>query len=277
MVPLLLVLTISGCLFPPEPLPEGLVFDVLVNLNATGPMLSFTVICTNMGEIAENVTEFGWVLGSTPTFSVLAPNGTVYDAIHPFNLSIVARHVLLQPGDSISRTYDLLGEWVAWRRNDGARLSTTEVFSVLGEYNVTASYRPFLTDKGRQLTTLVSTRVFAIPPDFWASYEVNVSISHLRLSTSTKLVEYVVPTNRSNRIHVFRIFGRAVNHGSPGWATVLVYLETDRGRLEKEQTLYFGAGSSKTILQDFEIPDGKMPEVLQYGITAIGQEPAPNS
>jgi len=275
MVLLLLVLTISGCLFPPKPLPEGLVFEVLVNLNATGPTLSFTVICTNMGENAENVSEFGWVLGSTPKFSVLAPDGTFYDCISLSNLSMLAKQVLLEAGDSISATHDLFGEWTAWGRSDGVRFSTIDVFSAPGKYNVTATYRPFFADPdpSRRLTTLVSAKTFAIPPDFWAPYEVNVSITDLRLSSSISHVDWIVPTNRSNTIYVFTIFGRAVNHGDPGWATILVYLESDRGRLEKEHTLYFGAGASKTIFQEFDIPDGKLPDVLQYGITAIGQEP----
>jgi len=277
---LFLILTISGCLFPPRPSPKGLVFDVLVNLNATAPGLSLMVICTNMAESAENVTEFSWVLGSTPAFSVLAPDGTVYDCISLSNLSMLAKQVLLEAGESISRTYDLFGEWTAWRRrSDGARFSTIDVFSGPGEYNVTATYRPFEMDRdpSRRSAMLVSSRIFAIPADFWAFYEVNVSITDLRLSTWTILTQPAVPTNRSTNMHVFRIFGKAVNHGDPGWATIVTYLETDRGRLQKEQTLYFGVGSSKTILQDFEIPDGKIPDVLQYGIAAIGQEPPPDS
>jgi len=269
-VPLCLVLTISGCLLPVKPPDDGLVFEVEVNLNTTAPALSFTVICTNSGRIAKNVSEFDLILSSNPLFWVVTPDGAVYEGIRLSNLSMLAGEVLLQAGGSISQTYDLFGEWTAWRRGDGVRLSTTDVFSTPGEYNVTASYRPFLTDsdRGRRETTLVSGDIFVIPPDFWAPYRMNVSFTSLRISTHVKFIDYVVPTNQSNKVHGITIFGTAVNHGDPGWATIIAYLESDRGHFEKEQRIYFGAGASRTVFEEFEILGGTTPNILQYGFTA---------
>jgi hypothetical protein len=135
---LCLLLVISGCLFPPErPTGEGLQFEVFVKVEEYAPNLSFMVFCGNGGSNPKNVnvSEFAWLFGANPSFSVLAPDGTVYDGMDLRNVTMAPKYILLQtwpaPGANCTtlKTYDLLAQWTAWRRSDGVRLSTTEVFS----------------------------------------------------------------------------------------------------------------------------------------------------
>lgn len=104
-----------------------------------------------------------------------------------------------------------------------------------------------------------------------------VTITDLRYEWQQAFVEWVVPTNRSDRIYTFVLFGRATNHGDPGWVTVLGYYESDRGRREEEQRIYLSTGTSTIIFitfGDVGDPYGRdRPVDFQYGFDVVLQEP----
>ncbi len=158
-------LLVCGCLFGPEK-GVGLLFELQPDVSRRG-CITVEVTCTNTGDEAKSVTMFlQW--GSEPWFSVKAPDGTIYFAQDVSNITPVRRRVLLGPGESMSKTYDLLG---AWRTQNGdGWIPGTRVFSSSGRYTLTATYTPFddSLDTTVVPTRLVCTAAFELSPDFWS-------------------------------------------------------------------------------------------------------------
>lgn len=69
-------------------------------------------------------------------------------------------------------------------------------------------------------------------------------VTDLWTSHRITMIDYVVPTNNSNKIYTVFLFGTAANHGDPdpGWATIVGYLELDEIQLERE-----GRGGSTSM------------------------------
>jgi len=104
----------------------------------------------------------------------------------------------------------------------------------------------------------------------------DVRITDLRYEWQVGAVSWAVPTNRSGNIYTFLLFGRATNHGDPGWVSILGYYESEEGRFEKELDFHLSSGTSRIIFTDFGdvgSPNGTAtPTGFRYGFEVVRQQ-----
>ncbi len=120
------------------------------------------VIFTNLGQGAVNVSGFlPWGF-TNPEISLTDPKGMVYNAMDVRNITIIIKSKLLDSGESLSRTYNLLGFWK--KGVEKTRVPGNEVFSEVGIYTLNVNYSPFMQDPNQSKVDTVFKCQIAFQP-----------------------------------------------------------------------------------------------------------------